>query len=89
MPAAPSPAGSAVPGPGRAQLAWRCRRGLKELDVLLLRWLETRFETADAEQRALFATLLELPDPQLLGLLLGTEPPQPEGLAALLDALRG
>ena len=57
----------------RERLAWRCRRGIKELDLLLLRWLERYFEAATAEQRAGFAALLELPDPELACYLLGSE----------------
>ncbi len=65
--------------PPLAQLRWRCRRGMRELDVVLERYLQQRYATAPlAEQRA-FETLLELPDPQLLGFLVGREiPADPE-----------
>lgn len=48
-----------------AKLRWRCRRGMKELDVLLLNYLERHYPTASAEQRQAFGELLELPDPLL------------------------
>jgi antitoxin CptB len=72
----------------RSLLAWRCRRGVKELDLLLLRWLERYFEAATAEQRAGFAALLELPDPELACYLLGAEQPVPAGLRAAVAAVR-
>ena len=57
--------------PDLNRLRWRCRRGLRELDVLLERYLAERWPTAPAEHQAAFRTLLELPDPELEGLILG------------------
>lgn len=58
----------------RARLRWQCRRGMRELDVLLERWLEEHYDAAPAPQKAAFHALLELPDPQLAGYLLRGEP---------------
>ena len=52
-------------------LRWRCRRGMRELDVLLERYLAERWGAAPAEERAAFAGLLELADPDLAALCLG------------------
>src|SRR5437870_478042 len=66
------------------RLLWRCRRGMKELDVLLERFARSILSTASAEQRITFARFLELPDPVLVDYLLGQGvPPEPE-LAALV-----
>jgi antitoxin CptB len=73
----------------RSRLSWRCRRGMKELDLLLLAWLESAFDGAGAEQQARFAALLELPDPQLARYLTGAERPEDAGLAALIEAIAG
>ena len=40
------------------RLRWRCRRGMKELDHLLLRWLEREWPAAGDERRAAFGALL-------------------------------
>ena len=77
---------SAAP-PG--QLAWRCRRGMQELDLLLLRWLERHYGGASLAQRARFAQLLDLPDPELAALLLGARPPADPALGGLLGEMRG
>ncbi len=37
---------SAAMAAGRGQLAWHCRRGMKELDLLLLRYLDGRWAAA-------------------------------------------
>jgi antitoxin CptB len=69
-------------------LRWRCRRGMRELDLLLTRWLDTRYEHSSSEDRALFQQLLELPDPELAAYLLVGERPNESGLASLVARMR-
>ncbi len=57
-----------------ARLRWQCRRGMRELDDLLMAWMEARFEHAPEAQKAAFEMLLELPDPELASYLLRGEP---------------
>lgn len=69
---------SCLPSAPPGRLAWRCRRGMKELDVLLGRFLRERYAAASSADREAFAEFLELPDPQIAGYLLGgLEPPEP------------
>jgi antitoxin CptB len=74
---------------GDGRLLWRCRRGMKELDVLLERYAHTlQGRAAPAERRA-FARLLDLADPDLAAYLLGqATSPDPElaGLARRIAA---
>ena len=58
---------------------------MKELDVLLARWLESGWRDADHAQRRTFEWLLEQPDPDLADWLLGGARPADERQAALLD----
>ena len=53
----------------RAKLEWRCRRGMRELDVLLMKYMERSFDGAEAAEQAAFEKLLSLPDPEILDLL--------------------
>lgn len=53
------------------RLQWRCRRGMRELDFLLQRYLAEGWLQATPAQRRAFGQLLELPDPELHGLLMG------------------
>jgi antitoxin CptB len=53
------------------RLVWRCRRGLKELDLLLERFARDRFGGESPQMQGAFERLLELPDPLLAELLLG------------------
>jgi len=53
-----------------ARLRWQCRRGTKELDFLLNRYLETGYLLADQGERALFVELLGMEDDRLIGVLM-------------------
>jgi antitoxin CptB len=59
------------------KLRWRCRRGMKELDVLLSRYVEERFCDASNAEQDLFRQLLETQDPLLYAYCLGSERPPP------------
>ncbi len=52
-------------------MRWLCRRGMKELDVVLSWYLERYYESASSTDQAHFKLLLEMPDPDLYDLLLG------------------
>lgn len=54
-----------------ARLRWQCRRGTKELDFLLNRYLETGYLAADQGERELFLELLGMEDDVLVGVLMG------------------
>ena len=75
--------------PEARRLLWRCRRGMKELDVLLDRFARGELSRASSEEREVLARFLELPDPVLVDYLLGQEiPPEPE-LAELARRIAG
>ena len=71
------------------RLLWRCRRGMKELDMLLECYARKTLPGASPAERAAFAALLALPDPLLAGYLLGEDQPADEGLARLVGRIRG
>jgi antitoxin CptB len=87
---ADSPETSAADGASNLRrLLWHCRRGMKELDVLLERFALEVLPSASAQEREAFAELLELPDPALAGYLLGGEAPPQAHLAGLVRRIRG
>lgn len=59
-------------------LRWRLRRGMKELDVLLERYLARRHESASAEEQGAFEKLLDEEDPHIWQWLMGHAPVPPE-----------
>lgn len=44
------------------RLAWRCRRGMLELDIVLQRFVNEQFASLTLAQMEVFDGLLELPD---------------------------
>jgi antitoxin CptB len=73
----------------RGRLAWRCRRGMKELDLLLREYLDRHWAAAESGDRDAFARLLELPDPELASYLLGHAVATDITLEPVLAVLRG
>ena len=71
-----------------ARLRWQCRRGTKELDLLLQRYLETGYLTADDEEKALFVELLELEDDELLAVLMCESEVEAEEMKALVKKIK-
>jgi len=60
---------------------------MKELDILLTRYVRERLPSAEAAERTTFTEFLELPDPDIAGYLLaGVEPSEPR-LAALCRSI--
>ena len=70
------------------RLRWRCRRGMKELDVLLVRWLERNWAGANAARRAGFVAMLDAEDDRLWYWFTGKERPPAGALGELVDEIR-
>ncbi|MDM8561286.1 succinate dehydrogenase assembly factor 2 [Candidatus Parabeggiatoa sp. HSG14] len=71
-----------------AKLKWRCRRGMKEMDILLTRYLEQAYEQASKVEQQAFQALLDMPDIDLYSYLIGQEKPTNRDTLALLEKIR-
>ena len=72
----------------RARLRWRCRRGTRELDTLLVRFFDENYLSLTAADKERFSQLLELPDPDLHDYLMGWYEAADPGMARLLARIR-
>ncbi|MEN9849479.1 MAG: hypothetical protein RL368_2219 [Pseudomonadota bacterium] len=72
-----------------SRLKWHCRRGMKELDVMLTRYLEEYYPNASETEQATFRELLDLSDPLMYAYFLGYETPSNPELMALIEKIRG
>ena len=64
-----------------SRLRWRCRRGTREMDLLLLRFLEQGYPRLNAREQSLFSSLLDEGDPDLYAWITGqTQPANPDYL---------
>ena len=70
-----------------SRLRWQYRRGMRELDELLLRYLEEQYPLADDDEKAAFQAVLELADPELNGYLLQRQTPASEPIANVINKI--
>jgi succinate dehydrogenase flavin-adding protein (antitoxin of CptAB toxin-antitoxin module) len=61
---------------------------MKELDLMLAGWVQTRYQQASEAERSRFLSLLELPDPDLVRYLVAGERPDSPDLAAAVAGVR-
>ncbi len=57
----------------KARLKWACRRGMLELDVLLMPFVDQAYEHLSDEDKKTFERLLECDDPELFAWFMGHE----------------
>lgn len=77
-----------LPAAVPSRLKWKCRRGMREMDILLGRFLDRGYPDLDAAGRDTFERLLELPDQDLLAWLSGNGLPKEAQLKALIEQIR-
>jgi antitoxin CptB len=71
------------------RLRWRCRRGMRELDTLLMQFVDHAYAGAPTAEQTGFRALLSLPDPEILGLLTGRSRSEDPGIARVVERLLG
>lgn len=72
----------------KAKLKWHCRRGMRELDLLLDEFLESRYESLSRAERDDFERLLDCRNEDLMDWLVDGGSPQDEQLAEIVSQIR-
>lgn len=70
------------------RLHWQCRRGMLELDTLLLTFLESRYGSLSHNEQEVFAELLNCPDQLLFEYLMGEIQPIDKDVAHVVEQIR-
>jgi antitoxin CptB len=65
------------------------RRGVREMDLIMGRFADTYLPAMTEDELAEFERLLDVPDPQALGWIIGGEEPPREFTTPLFARLRG
>ena len=68
-------------------LRWKCRRGMLELDYLLLKFFDLHFEKLSSKEQVLFASLLEYPDTDLYQWLIKQQAPESKEIEQLIHLI--
>ena len=71
----------------KRRIRFLTRRGLLELDILLGRFMATRFQHPSDDELAVFVEILDLPDQEFLALVNQSQPTHPE-FEPLLEKIR-
>ena len=71
-----------------SRLRWRCRRGTREMDLLLLRFLEQDYPHLNAREQSLFGSLLDEADPDLYAWITGQAQPANPDYLPLIGKIR-
>jgi antitoxin CptB len=72
-----------------SRLAWSCRRGMLELDVLLGKFLRERYVHLTTEEQSLFEQLLSMSDVELFSWLVIGQKPTNKNLLSIVELIRG
>jgi len=69
----------------KARVKWACRRGMLELDVLFMPFVEESYEALSSEDKDIFERLLECQDPELFAWFLGHKVCEDEELNTMVQ----
>ncbi|MDG1733415.1 MAG: succinate dehydrogenase assembly factor 2 [Thalassotalea sp.] len=71
----------------KARLRWACRRGMLELDVLFMPFVEEAWDGLSEKHKAVFERLLEGDDPELFAWFMGHEECKDEELNEMVQLI--
>lgn len=71
----------------KPRLRWACRRGMLELDVLFMPFVEEAYDDLSAENKAIFERLLVCQDPELFAWFMGHEICEDKELNAMVQII--
>lgn len=70
-----------------AKIKWSCRRGMKELDIMVMPFFEEVFASLPHSEQTAFVKLLEADDPDLFRYCMRKTTPQDPALAAIVQKI--
>ena len=72
----------------RSRILWRCRRGIREMDILLQRFMEQNYPGLSKAEIRLFEELLEESDLDILAWITGKSTPEKTDYQILIQRLQ-
>ena len=71
----------------KKKILWQCRRGLWELDAILIPFVEKNFDDLDSNNQNLFKKLLSYEDVEVFDLLVNQKEPLDANIKPLVDII--
>ena len=72
----------------KSKLLWRCRRGVKELDVVFTKFVDSSYDGLNEQQKQAFLKLLDIEDPVILSYMLRQTVPNDAEMASIVEMVR-
>ena len=72
----------------KSRLLWRCRRGIKEMDIVLQNFIKDSYDELNNENKSAFSKLLEEQDLDILNWILGKDKPEDTELIEIIKKIR-
>jgi antitoxin CptB len=73
----------------KPRLRWACRRGMLELDVLFMPFVEEAYDLLSTKDKQIFERLLEEEDPELFAWFMGHKVCEDEVLNSMVQFILG
>lgn len=70
-----------------SELLWQCRRGMKELDVVIERFIKCGYEDLGDDMKISFQQLMEVDDGLLFEWIIGVSSPKEEKFQELIKII--
>tara|TARA_B100001079_G_scaffold253576_1_gene247655 strand:- start:570 stop:818 length:249 start_codon:yes stop_codon:yes gene_type:complete len=72
----------------KSRILWRCRRGIKEMDIVLQDFIKDSYDELNNENKSAFSKLLEEQDLDILNWILGKDKPEDAALIEIIKKIR-
>lgn len=72
----------------KSRILWRCRRGIKEMDIVLQDFIKDSYDELNNENKSAFSKLLEEQDLDILNWILGKDKPEDATLIEIIKKIR-
>tara|TARA_Y100000996_G_scaffold334555_1_gene270955 strand:+ start:1039 stop:1269 length:231 start_codon:yes stop_codon:yes gene_type:complete len=57
-----------------SKVIWKCRKGIREIDILLSRYTEKVYPTLNSEQQSVYVEFIDLDTYEILDMLVNNKP---------------
>ena len=72
----------------KSRILWRCRRGIKEMDIVLQDFIKDSYDELNNENKSAFSKLLDEQDLDILNWILGKDKPEDTELIEIIKKIR-
>jgi len=72
----------------RSRLLWRCRRGIREMDIIFQEFVNQSYDTLSETDKKIFSQLLDEFDLDILNWILGKDAPESDEFKHIITLIR-